>query len=54
MANLTEQISWFKFVGKVTLSCAAEARERDTLMEVWSSLYTWVCGTKCNIIMIYS
>ena len=34
VANLTEQISWFKFVGNVTLSCTAEARERDTLMEV--------------------
>ncbi len=34
VANLTAQISWFKFVGNVTLSCAAESRERDTLMEV--------------------
>ena len=48
VANLTEQISWFKFVGNVTLSCAAEARERDTLMEVavWC-VYLRVCVPVC-------
>ena len=34
VAKLEKEISWFKFVGNVTLSCAAEAKERDTLMEV--------------------
>ena len=49
VANLTEQISWFKFVGNVTLSCAAEARERDTLMEVTVGVCVclYVCVPGC-------
>ena len=39
IANLTQEISWFKYVGNVTLDCAAKAHEMSTLMEAVETLH---------------
>ena len=39
IANLTNEISWFKYVGNITLDCASKAHEMPTLMEAVETLH---------------